>query len=157
MSFVGNYTVKTDAKNRIAIPSSFRKLLAKSEESGFVLQKDIYQNCLVLYPLSAWNAQLEHLRKSLNPYNPKHKRFKSQFLRDTAEVSLDSGGRILLPKRLMDLVSINKEIEISGADTTIEIWNKSEYDNYGLESEEFASLTEEILGGSNEIPINNES
>lgn len=154
MSFVGNHTVKTDAKNRIAIPASFRKQLAESEEKGFVLQKDIFQNCLILYPLSEWKKQVERLRSSLNPYNSKHKRFKSQFLRDTAEVSLDSGGRILLPKKLIQLVGITKEIEIAGADTTIEIWSKNEYDNYGMEGDEFAELTEEILGGINETNTN---
>ena len=154
MSFVGNHTVKTDVKNRIAIPAPFRKLLTESEEKGFVLQKDIFQNCLILYPLSEWNAQLEHLRNSLNPYNSKHKRFKSQFLRDTAEVTLDSGGRILLPKRLMQLVGITKEIEVAGADTSIEIWSKNEYDNYGMEGDEFAELTEEILGEINENTTN---
>lgn len=154
MSFVGNHTVKTDAKNRIAIPAPFRKLLAESEEKSFVLQKDIFQNCLILYPLSEWTAQVERLRTSLNPYNSKHKRFKSQFLRDTAEVALDSGGRILLPKRLMELVNITKEIEATGADTTIEIWSKSEYDNYGMDGDEFAELTEEILGGTNTTIIN---
>lgn len=148
MSFVGNHTVKTDAKNRIAIPAPFRKSLAESEEVGFVLQKDIFQNCLILYPLSEWNNQVEQLRTSLNPYNSKHKRFKSQFLRNTAEVTLDSGGRILLPKKLMGLVDITKEIEVAGADTTIEIWSKSEYDNYGMEADEFAELTEKILGGA---------
>lgn len=151
MSFIGNYTAKTDAKNRIAIPAPFRKQLQESEETSFVLQKDIFQNCLVLHPLSEWKIQVERLRNSLNPYNSKHKRFKSQFFRDTAEVSLDSGGRILLPKRLMQLVDIEKKIEIAGADTSIEIWCKDNYDNYGLDSDEFACLTEEILG-DNDIP-----
>lgn len=154
MSFIGNYTAKTDAKNRIAIPAPFRKQLQESGETSFVLQKDIFQNCLILHPMSEWNAQVEHLRQSLNPYNSKHKRFKSQFLRDTAEVSLDSGGRILLPKRLMLLVDIEKEIEIAGADTSIELWCKDNYDNYGLDSDEFASLTEEILGNNNEPHLN---
>ena len=148
MSFVGNYTVKTDAKNRIAIPAAFRKQLAAMDDVDFILQKDIFQKCLVLYPISEWNKQLERLRESLNPYNSKHKRFKSQFLRDTAEVTIDNGGRILLPKRLMEIVDITKEIEIAGADTTIEIWSKKEYDNYGLNEDEFASLTEEILGNT---------
>ncbi len=151
MSFVGNYTVKSDAKNRIAIPSTFRKQLAESGTSDFILQKDIFQKCLVLHPISEWSAQLERLRENLNPYNSKHKRFKSQFLRDTAEVTIDSGGRILLPKKLMDLVEITTEIEITGADTTIEIWSKVEYDDYGLNEDEFASLTEEILGKTTEI------
>ncbi len=152
MSFIGNYTVKTDAKNRIAIPASFRKLLTESGESGFVLQKDIFQKCLVLHPLSEWNAQMTKLRSSLNPYNSKHKRFKSQFLRNAVEVAVDSGGRILLPKRLMQLVDIDTDVEVAGADTSIEIWNKSEYDNYGMVSDEFAALTDEILG-QEQVPM----
>lgn len=146
MSFVGNHTVKSDAKNRIALPALFRKTIAENEEKSFVLQKDIFQNCLILYPHSEWQKQLTHLQNKLNPYNSKHKRFKSQFMRNTAEVTLDNGGRILLPKKLIELVGIEKEIEIAGSDTTIEIWNKAEYDNYGMESDEFMNLTEEILG-----------
>ena len=153
MSFVGNHTVKSDAKNRIAIPANFRKTLAESGDKSFVLQKDIFQNCLTLYPISEWEKQLSHLREKLNPYNSKHKRFKSQFFRDTAELSLDSGGRILLPQKLMQLAGIEKEIEIIGTDTTIEIWNKIEYDNYGMKTDEFATLTEDILGNENEITI----
>ena len=157
MSFVGNYTVKSDAKNRIAIPAAFRKLLAEQEEKRFIIQKDIFQNCLILYPMSEWQIQIERLRKSLNPYNSKHKRFKTQFLRNTAEISIDNGGRILLPKKLIELVGIEKEIEVTGADTTIEIWNKTEYEDYGLDSDEFASLTEDILGNTDDIPITTES
>ncbi len=151
MSFVGNFTVKTDAKNRMALPAPFRKMLNEGEKTSFILQKDIFQNCLILYPLDEWNLQMERLRKSLNPYNSKHKRFKSQFLRNTAEISLDSGGRILLPQKLMQLVDITKEIEVAGADTTIEIWNKKTYEEYSLESDEFATLTEEILGNDNMV------
>lgn len=154
MSFIGNHTVKSDAKNRIAIPASFRKLLAKDEGKTLVLQKDIFQNCLILYPHDEWENQLNRLRKNLNSYNSKHKRFKSQFMRHTAEVNLDSGGRILLPKQLSELVSIEKEIEIVGSDTTIEIWNKAKYDDYGMESDEFIQLTEEILGGENDFTDN---
>lgn len=157
MSFIGNYTVKSDAKNRIAIPATFRKQIAEKQESSFVIQKDIFQNCLVLYPQSEWQIQVERLRKSLNPYNSKHKRFKAQFFRNTAEVTLDNGGRILLPKRLIDLVSIKKEIEVAGADTTIEIWDKDIYDNYSLDSDEFATLTEDILGGDTDNSINLDS
>ena len=103
--------------------------------------------------MSEWQVQIDRLRVSLNPYNSKHKRFKTQFLRNTAEINIDNGGRILLPQKLIDLVGIEKEIEVAGADTTIEIWKKQDYDDYGLESDEFASLTEEILGNTDDIPI----
>lgn len=150
MSFIGNHTVKSDAKNRISIPANFRKILAKNGDSRLVVQKDIFQNCLTLFPISEWEKQLTYLRENLNPYNSKHKRFKTQFFRNTAELNLDSGGRILLPQKLMQIVDIEKEIEIAGADNTIEIWNRTEYNNSGIEAEEFATLTEDIFGTENE-------
>ena len=146
MSFVGDYTVKADAKGRIAIPSAFRKMMAGSIGERFVFRKDIFQNCLVLMPIQEWEKQVALLRKKLNDYNRNHKKFKAQFFRDTAEVEMDKNGRVLLPKKLVEVMGLDKELVLAGMDSVIEVWDKAVYEGNQLSEDEFASLAEEILG-----------
>jgi MraZ protein len=149
MLFVGDYTVKADSKGRIAIPSAFRKLMENDEATRFVFRKDIFQDCLVLIPMAEWEVQVEVIRKKLNDYNRSHKKFKAQFFRDTAEVEMDKTGRVLLPKKLSDMLGLNKEIVLAGMDKVIEVWDKTVYDANQMDEDEFSALAEEILGKEN--------
>ncbi|NJO91342.1 MAG: hypothetical protein HC831_22055 [Chloroflexia bacterium] len=62
------------------------------------------------------------------------------------EVTLDASNRLLLPKRLLDLAGIDKEICMSGQDKKIEIWSQEVYDSNGIDEEEFGLLAEKLLG-----------
>ena len=50
MRFLGTIDSKTDAKGRVFLPASFRKVLSTAGAERLVLRKDIFQPCLVLYP-----------------------------------------------------------------------------------------------------------
>ena len=110
--------VKADSKGRIAIPSVFRKVLSRDECTRLVLRKDIYQHCLVLIPEKEWEEQVAVLRKKLNDYNREHKKFKAQFFRDTAEVEIDGSGRILLPRKFMESMELDKDVVLAGMDSS---------------------------------------
>ena len=62
MRFLGNIEAKTDAKGRAFLPAVFRKVLQASGEERLVMRKDVFQTCLVLYPESVWNVQMDELR-----------------------------------------------------------------------------------------------
>ena len=62
MRFLGNSEAKTDAKGRVFFPAVFRKQLQTAAEECLILRKDTYQDCLVLYPESVWNEQMNELR-----------------------------------------------------------------------------------------------
>ena len=66
MRFLGNIEAKTDAKGRVFLPAVFRKELQAFCEERLVLRKDIFQSCLVLYPESVWNQQIDILRQIWN-------------------------------------------------------------------------------------------
>lgn len=55
-TILGNIEAKADAKGRVFIPATFRKQLQAASEERLVLRKDVYQDCLVLYPESVWFA-----------------------------------------------------------------------------------------------------
>lgn len=52
--FLGNIEAKTDTKGRVFIPAGFRKQLQAASEERLVLRKDVFQDCLILYPESVW-------------------------------------------------------------------------------------------------------
>jgi transcriptional regulator MraZ len=144
-TFIGDYTCKVDAKGRVVLPSAFKKQLDPAAKERFVVKKDVFEKCLVLYPMDEWERQIEIIRSKLNPYNKEHNRFLRGFYKGTAELLLDSNNRILIPKRLLDLVNINKDVVLAGQDGKIEVWEKSFYEALVEGEDEFAALAEKIM------------
>jgi MraZ protein len=46
------------------------------------MRKDVFRNCLTLYPESVWNEQLDTLRSKLNRWNAAHQQIFRQFVSD---------------------------------------------------------------------------
>lgn len=147
-TFIGEYSCKVDAKGRIMLPAAFKKQMPSTANDKFVVKKDIFEQCLVMYPMDEWERQNKLIRSKLNPYNKEHNRFLRNFYRGTAELILDSNNRMLIPKRLLELVGIRKEVILAGQDGKIEIWAKDIYDRAAEGEDEFASLAEKIMGGT---------
>ncbi len=122
--FLGNIEARTDAKGRVFIPAQFRKQLQSLAEGALVMRKDVYQDCLVLYPERVWNDELDELRSRLNKWNARHQQIFRQYVSDVELLLPDSSGRILLPKRYLQLAEIKNEVKFIGVDNRIEIWAK---------------------------------
>jgi len=147
-TFIGDYTCKVDVKGRIILPMAFKKQMPADAQDHFVVRKDIFENCLVLYSIEDWNLQLEKIRKRMNPYNREHNMFLRNFFKGTAELSLDNSNRLLIPKRLMDLLGAERDVVLAGQDGRIEIWAAAVYDKIDMPAEDFANLAEKLMGGS---------
>ena len=148
-TFIGDYTCKVDVKGRIILPAAFKKQMPAGAQDHFVVRKDIFENCLVLFAIEDWNRQLAKIRKKLNPFNREQNMFLRNFFKGTAELSLDNNNRILVPKKLMDLIGANRDVVLAGQDGRIEIWAADIYDKIDMPAEDLANLAEKYLGGSN--------
>ncbi|MFO7370554.1 MAG: protein mraZ [Bacteroidales bacterium] len=149
ITFTGDFTCKLDDKGRVLLPAAFIKQMALCMQEKFVLKKDIFDPCLVLYPMVEWEQQNELLRQNTSSYSREHKQFLRGFFKGTAEVVLDANNRLLLPKRLLDEIGAEKEIVLAGNLGVIEIWTKAEYDNIEGGGENIAFLAEKIMGKLN--------
>ena len=153
-TFIGDYTCKVDVKGRIILPAAFKKQMPADAQDHFVVRKDIFENCLVLFAIEDWNRQLAKIRKKLNPFNREQNMFLRNFFKGTAELSLDNNNRILVPKKLMDLLGADRDVVLAGQDGRIEIWAADIYDKIDMPAEDLANLAEKFLGGSyNELEI----
>ncbi|PVX50935.1 division/cell wall cluster transcriptional repressor MraZ [Balneicella halophila] len=142
--FIGDYTGKVDAKGRMIIPSQFRKNCNEGET--FVVKQSIYDKSLDLFPAEAWKEEVARFTEKLNRYNRYHDKLIREYYRGTAEVSLDSSGRILLSQRLLDYAGIIKEVVVAGVGEKIVIWDKQSYDATEMTQEEFEDLIAKELG-----------
>jgi MraZ protein len=147
-TFIGDYTCKADVKGRIILPVAFKKQMPADAQDHFVVRKDIFENCLVLYSIEDWNRQLEKIRKRMNPYNREHNMFLRNFFKGTAELTLDNSNRLLIPRRLMELIGADRDVVLAGQDGRIEIWAADAYEKIEMPSEDFASLAEKLMGGN---------
>ncbi len=145
MRFLGNIEARADAKGRVFLPAVFRKVLQASGGEVLVLRKDIFQDCLVLYPESVWNDQLDALRSRLNRYNAQHQKIFRQFVSEVEMVVLDGNGRFLIPRRYLQIAGINQDVKFIGMDDTIEIWAAERVAETQLSSEEFGQALESIM------------
>jgi MraZ protein len=135
-----------DVKGRIILPMAFKKQMPFDAQDRFVIRKDIFEDCLVLYSVEDWNIQLNMIREKINPYNREHNMFLRNFFKGTAELSLDSNNRILVPRRLLDIVGIDRDVVLAGQDGRIEVWPAGVYDRIDMVPGEFADLAEKLMG-----------
>ncbi|MCD4834345.1 MAG: division/cell wall cluster transcriptional repressor MraZ [Bacteroidales bacterium] len=147
ITFIGDYNCKVDEKGRVTFPSTLKKQMGSVSQGRFVVKKDIFEECLVLFPIEEWERQNSIIRSKINPYNKEHNKFLRNFYRGSAEIILDSNNRMLIPKRLLDLANISKEAILTGQDGKIEIWSKELYDSAEEGYDDFAALAEKIMGG----------
>lgn len=151
MRFLGNIEAKADAKGRAFLPATFRKVLQTGGEERLVLRKDVFQTCLVLYPESVWNEQMDSMRQRLNRWNKTQQQVFRQFVSDVELVSLDGNGRFLIPKRFQRMANIEQEIRFIGMGDTIEIWSNSEAEQQKMSVEDFGNALEELMTDNDKL------
>ncbi len=144
--FIGNIEAKMDSKGRVFVPSPFRKILQQTGNERLILRRDVYQPCLVLYAEHTWNNELDNLTSRLSRYNPRHQMILRQFVAEVEVTTLDSNGRILIPRRLLQAAAIEDNVRFLGMDDTIEIWNADKTQEAFMNPEEMMSQMAEILG-----------
>ena len=150
INLIGTYECKVDAKGRLMISSAFKKQLAPVLQEGFVVKRAVFQPCLELYPVQEWNKVMLKIN-GLNRFIKKNNDFIRRFTAGVKEVELDSSGRLLIPKDLCHFAGIKKQIVLSSAINIIEIWDKDSYEKSIDDTVmDFASLTEEVMGNSDE-------
>lgn len=145
MRFIGNIEAKTDAKGRAFLPAVFRKVLSSGGSDVLMLRKDVHQPCLVLYPESVWNEQLDLLNERLNRWNASHRQVFRQFVSNVEHITLDANGRFLIPRRYLEMANIDQAIKFIGMDDTIEIWSNDGEDRSQMNPEEFSAKLEELM------------
>ncbi|MDX2285074.1 MAG: division/cell wall cluster transcriptional repressor MraZ [Bacteroidia bacterium] len=146
LALIGEYDCKLDSKGRFLMPAGLRKQLPEDQQNEFIVNRGL-DKCLVLYPISVWEQELERIQ-SRNQYVRKNRAFTRMFLNGATRVELDSSGRVLLPKRLMEYAGLDKDLMLVPQIDKVEIWDQAAYDKWMQEPDyDFEKLAEEVMAG----------
>nr|WP_155285339.1 division/cell wall cluster transcriptional repressor MraZ [Capnocytophaga felis] len=143
---IGTYECKIDAKGRITLPAPLKKQLGDLE-AGFVLKRSDFQRCVDFYTMDQWNLEMQKVN-SLNRYVKENNDFIRKFMSGVKLIEIDSVGRMLVPRDLLEYAQIDKEIVMSALGNRVEIWDKTAYEKAIYTSpEDFSVLAEKVMGG----------
>lgn len=146
INFIGTYDCKADVKGRVMIPVTLKNQMAPVINKGFVIKRSVFQPCLELYPMEEWNLLMQKMNRK-NRFKKKNNDFIRRFSAGVKPVEIDATGRLLIPKNLIAVAGITKEVVLSSAINIIEIWDKDSYEKVLDDTaENFAELAEEVMG-----------
>lgn len=120
--FMGEYNHTIDAKGRIIIPSKFREALGEN----FVVTLGL-DGCLFVYPNDEWLTFVNQLKNL--PGNKEARQLQRYFMAGAADCEVDKQGRILIPSKLREHASLDKDVVFVGVLSKIEIWSKERWDS----------------------------
>jgi len=151
-NLTGEYKCKVDAKGRISFPSNLKKQLGEAVDAGFAVKRSIFESCLEVYPLKEWEKTTLDIFK-LNRFVRKNDAFIRRYTAGVTVSELDGVGRMLIPKNLAESVSLGKEVVLFASGNRIELWDSEKYEKWLTdESLDFGNLAEEVMGGINPTP-----
>ncbi|MDD3807906.1 MAG: division/cell wall cluster transcriptional repressor MraZ [Candidatus Marinimicrobia bacterium] len=149
IDFIGQYPYTVDAKNRINIPSRFRKKLSEAGISTMIITRGIDDPCILVYPEPYWQEMTRKLSEKLSTIKQTHRLFLRQMTRFASECPLDSQGRIILTPALMEYARITRDVMIVGTLNKIELWDPEVLESFekshSLSEEDFTTLANDIL------------
>lgn len=142
----GEFECKVDAKGRFLLPAALLRQLPEGEQQEFVINRGL-DNCLVLYPIKVWEAELVKIM-SLNQFVKENRDFARKFQAGATPLTLDSAKRVLVPRRLAEWAGIDKDTVLIGAMDKVEIWATERYTNWlNNESAPLEHLAEQVMAG----------
>ena len=121
---IGEYTHSQDDKNRISLPSKFRKEIGKK-----IVVTHGLDSCLFIYGMKEWQKISDKLG-NLSIGQADTRSFNRFILAGASEVDVDSIGRILIPEYLREYAKLSGKIVFAGVHNRIEVWDETAWTNY---------------------------
>lgn len=137
---IGEYLHSIDSKNRLSVPSKFRKSLGNQ----VVLTRGL-DKCLFLYAETEWKTLAEKL-SALPVGKAENRSFVRIMIGGASDLELDALGRILLPEYLKVYAGLYEAAMVVGLYNRVEIWNPELWNNFRETAGQEAEAIAEKLG-----------
>ncbi len=123
--FIGEFEdIPVDTKGRLIVPAAIRRELPTHVTSLVIARW--FDGCLAGFDPVGWRQVLQQIKDG------NHKgRVKRQIARwvmgGAAETRIDRQGRLLVPRKLLEISEITDRATLIGVGNRIEIWNPEQY------------------------------
>ncbi len=142
--FYGEYDHTLDRKGRLIIPAKLREVFRENYIEKFFITRGL-DKCLFLFTEDEWRLQEQKFR-SISFTNAQARTFNRLYFSGASEVNCDRQGRILIHHTLKVFAAIKKEVTIIGVSNRIEIWSKSQWQEfYQNNRDSFEEIAEKII------------
>ena len=122
--FYGRSAYNIDKKGRMTVPSKYRE----ESPDGVVVTKGLDGN-LMVYAKETFDIFAESMN-GISVTDPNLRSFRRDILGNSAELTYDSAGRILIPLHLRKLAGIEENVMIIGSGDYFEIWDLERLEAY---------------------------
>lgn len=139
---IGEYIHTIDDKNRVSLPSKFRKEMGKK-----IVITPGFDNCLFIFTAKEWIKISEQL--STPSFLQSDSRGLNRYMFGGAtEVDVDSIGRILIPDFLKVRIGLDDKAALIGVKNRVEVWNEKAWSDYRQVVEKQADQLAEKLSSA---------
>ena len=138
--FRGEWTNKVDAKGRVSIPASFRRVLEACDpdwnESLFPSLVLVYgrkgSGCIEGYSIRSIQ-EVDDMISALPRYSKNREILERLLNSNSVQTQVDENGRIVLSSKLREMIGITGEALFAGMGEKFQIWNPNSYQKNMLE------------------------
>jgi MraZ protein len=110
------------------LPARFRDVLLADNDARFVLTPALFDPCLHLYPMRAWE-EFEQKVATLPSLDSNAVRFRRRYVSAAVECELDKAGRVLIPPHLRERAELDKSEALwAGMGKILELWSRTRWD-----------------------------
>lgn len=121
---IGEYRHTMDDKNRLSLPSKFRKEMGKK----IIITRGL-DRCLFVYPVGEWKKFSDKI-SALSIGSSEGRGFSRAMLGGAAEIDVDGSGRVLIPDHLKGYATLSSKVVVAGIHNRIELWNEELWNAY---------------------------
>lgn len=122
--FQGETAITIDDKGRLAIPTSYRDLVARECGNRLVITYNPFEaGCLYLYPEHEWQRVRDDVNK-LSTTVRAHRQLQFKLVGAAQPVELDSSARIGIPASHRSAIGIDKKAVLLGMGRRFELWSE---------------------------------
>ena len=140
--FYGTYDYTIDDKNRLSIPSKYRKVMSQLKQNTFIIST-LEDSCLTLYPYSTFKERIVKRIEELPQMDDHANEIRRKIGTNTTDAPLDNQGRIFIPASYCQHAKIEKKVKIIGCMNKIELWDPELYEKVS-QKPDAKSLKEEL-------------
>ena len=122
--FQGETAITIDDKGRLAIPTSYREIVARECGNRLALTYSPFESgCMYLYPQPVWE-QLRDQVNALPRIQPRSRLLQRKLVGAATFVEPDGNSRISIPASQRGAVGIEKRAVLLGMGDKFELWSE---------------------------------
>jgi len=128
--FTGNFPLRLDSAQRVAIPSKFKEVLDKkygTTAAQVVLVPD--SGKVKVLPIPVWESVQRKLEE-LSEFDPAADDYRTFIFGNMATCQLDAQNRVRLTPSLCELAELEKEVVVVGQQDRMEIWDAGKWKEF---------------------------